>query len=207
MSEDSRYLFVHQLLTDIVGGMRTGPGAEQRADDLDDVLQFMRVLWALVHALQRSSKRMFLAVGVTGPQRLVIRAVGLFPGVSPGELACLLHVHPSTLTGVLRRLVDQRLLERTPHGEDRRAAVLRLTTAGVRVNARRRGTVEQAVRDVLGTLSAGDRKVTAGALAAITAMLEPAVTNVSRPGARTTKRTVRARGGAGAARSRSRTRS
>jgi DNA-binding MarR family transcriptional regulator len=40
-------------------------------------------------------------VGVTGPQRLVLRVVGLFPGMSAGELATVLRVHPSTLTGVL----------------------------------------------------------------------------------------------------------
>ena len=49
-------------------------------------------------------KRMEQRSGVTGPQRLVLRVVGLFPGISAGALARLLHVHPSTLTGVLHRL-------------------------------------------------------------------------------------------------------
>lgn len=64
---------------------------------LPDVLQFMQLLWAVVHGLERTSKRMILDVGVTGPQRLVLRVVGLYPGVSAGELATILHVHPSTL--------------------------------------------------------------------------------------------------------------
>jgi DNA-binding MarR family transcriptional regulator len=135
-----------------------------RADELGDVLQFMRVLWAVVHALQSTSKRMEQLVGVTGPQRLVLRVVGLFPGISAGEVARLLHVHPSTLTGVLHRLGKQGLLAReTPEG-DRRRAVLRLTRAGARVNARRRGTVEAAIGKVLHTLSARERATTQRAL-------------------------------------------
>ena len=81
--------------------------------DLSDVLQFMQLLWAVVHGLERLSKRMIGDIGVTGPQRLVLRVIGLFPGISAGELAGVLHVHPSTLTGVLQRLVAQRLLARS----------------------------------------------------------------------------------------------
>jgi DNA-binding MarR family transcriptional regulator len=128
-----------------------------RVDDLGDVLQFMRVLWAVVHALQSTSKRMEQRAGVTGPQRLVLRVVGLFPGVSAGDLARLLHVHPSTLTGVLRRLGAQRLLTRQASQADRRRAVLRLTAAGRRINARRSGTVEAAVERLLRKLSARER--------------------------------------------------
>jgi DNA-binding MarR family transcriptional regulator len=74
-------------------------------------------------------------IGVTGPQRLVLRVVGLFPGMSAGDLATVLRVHPSTLTGVLQRLVDQRLPARANDPGDRRRAILRLTRRGVRANA------------------------------------------------------------------------
>ena len=36
------------------------------AETLPDVLQFMRLLWAVVHGLERTSKRMSGAMGVTG---------------------------------------------------------------------------------------------------------------------------------------------
>ena len=71
---------------------------------LGEQLEFMRLLWAIDHGLQTRSKRMAAALGVTGPQRLVIRIVGRFPGVSAGQLARILHLDPSTLTGILRRL-------------------------------------------------------------------------------------------------------
>ena len=139
---------------------------------LPDALQFMRLLWALVHGLDRTSKRMFGEIGVTGPQRLVLRVVGLFPGLSAGELATVLHMHPSTLTGILKRLVTQRLLMRSNAAHDQRRAVLHLSPVGARINSAHRGTVESAVNDALRGISAQDRAATKRVLERLTAHLE-----------------------------------
>jgi len=112
---------------------------------LDPALQFMRVLWALVHELQKTSKRMRRQLGVTGPQRLVLRVVGLSSGMSAGTLAKVLHVHPSTLTGVFRRLQSQGLLRRHGDPRDARRSVFQLSAKGARVNRALEGTVEAAV--------------------------------------------------------------
>jgi DNA-binding MarR family transcriptional regulator len=137
----------------------TGNGGNSDAD-LPDVLQFMQLLWAVVHGLEKASKRMAGDLGVTGPQRLALRVVGLFPGVSAGDLAATLRVHPSTLTGVLQRLTTQRLLRRVDDPLDRRRAILRLTARGARVNGASRGTVESAVAATLKGIGARDRKAT-----------------------------------------------
>src|SRR5690554_6313711 len=108
---------------------------------LPDVLQFMQLLWRVVHGAERASKRMAGELGLTGPQRLVLRVVGLCPGLSAGELAATLHVHPSTLTGVLHRLAAQGLVARAEDPLDRRRAVLRLTPRGRRANGSRGRTV------------------------------------------------------------------
>ena len=128
--------------------------------ELPDVLQFMQLLWAVVHGVERRSKRMSGEIGVTGPQRLVLRVAGLFPGLSAGDLATILHVHPSTLTGVLQRLVNQRLLVRLDDPRDRRRAVLKLTARGRRVNTTGHGTVESAVAEALEAVSPRDRAAT-----------------------------------------------
>jgi DNA-binding MarR family transcriptional regulator len=140
--------------------------------DLPDVLQFMQRLWAVVHGLEKTSKRMAGDIGVTGPQRLALRVVGLVPGVSAGDLAAILHLHPSTLTGVLRRLTTQRLLQRVDDPQDRRRAVLRLTANGARVNAATRGTVESAVAATLKGVSARDRAATRRVLERLALHLE-----------------------------------
>jgi DNA-binding MarR family transcriptional regulator len=150
----------------------------QAADpaELPEVLQFMRLLWGLVHSLDRASKHMSHQFGVTGPQRLALRVVGLFPGISAGQLANILHVHPSTLTGVLQRLADQDLIERTSADADRRRAKLRLTTRGARINRVASGTVEAAVTTTLRDSSARDRAATQRLVAALAAQLERQLT-------------------------------
>ena len=139
---------------------------------LPDTLQFMQLLWAVVHALQKTSKRMARARGVTGPQRLVVRVIGLFPGLSPGQLAAILHVHPSTLTGILLRLTTQGLIVRADYPHDRRRAVLQLTRRGARTNADSRGTVEAAVAAALEGVSHRDRWTTRRVLERLADYLE-----------------------------------
>jgi MarR family transcriptional regulator, organic hydroperoxide resistance regulator len=122
---------------------------------LGPVLDFMRALWALDHALQSASKRMETALGVTAPQRLVVRIVGRFPGISAGEVSQILHLHPSTLTGVLKRLERRGLVIRRPDPTDARRALLTLTTDGRALDGLRTGTVEAGVRRTLRRLPAG----------------------------------------------------
>jgi DNA-binding MarR family transcriptional regulator len=135
----------------------------------------MRLLWALDHDLQRTSKRMLRAFGVTGPQRLALRLIGQFAGISPGELAELLHVHPSTLTGVLARLLDQGLIIRDTSPQDARRSVLRLSRSGLRLDAVREGTVEAAVTRVLSRTPAADRQCVTRTLRQLSAALASAV--------------------------------
>lgn len=116
---------------------------------LGEVLEFMRLIWAVDHALQKTSKRMRSSIGVTGAQRLVVRIVGRFPGIPAGQVAELLHVHPSTLTGILKRLEHQGLIRRRPDPKDRRRALLGITKKGRRIDAAGAGTVEEAVERVI----------------------------------------------------------
>ena len=140
---------------------------------LTDTLQFMQLLWSLSHALDRTSKQMAWTIGVTGPQRLALRMIGLMPGSTAGDLAAILHVHKSTLTGVLQRLEARRLLVRTRDTSDRRRAALHLTPRGVRINATRTGTVEAAVTRALEEVTHRDRIVCRRVIERIVSHLAP----------------------------------
>jgi DNA-binding MarR family transcriptional regulator len=158
--------------------------ADEPLDPLPVALQFMQALWSVVHGLDRASKRMAATLGVTGPQRLALRVVGLYPGLSAGDVARILHVHPSTLTGILDRLVAQGLVRRAVDPVDRRRAVLHLTPRGLAVNRERHGTVEAAVSSALRTLSARDRSIAARVLRRLAGRLAAgATTTGARPGA------------------------
>ena len=119
---------------------------------LDSTLDFMRVLWALEHALRTTSKRMKTRLGVTGQQRLVLRIVERFPLISAGDLARVTWLHPSSLTGLLRRLERRGLLERVTDTRDRRRVQLRIRPSARRLTASDVRTVEAAVAKMLTSL-------------------------------------------------------
>jgi DNA-binding MarR family transcriptional regulator len=131
---------------------------DARLQPAGETLRFMQRMWELVHALDVASKRMAQSIGVTGPQRLVIRLVGQKPNQTASEIAATLGKHPSTLTGVLARLEERGLLLRTADAEDRRRARFRLTAAGKNIDRERRGTVEASVRRALGRARAVERR-------------------------------------------------
>jgi DNA-binding MarR family transcriptional regulator len=141
-------------------------------DRLGEVLDFMRLLWAVDHALQRSSKRMEKTLGVTGRQRLVIRIVGKFPGIAAGHLARILHLHPSSLTGILERLEKKGLIRRRSDPRDGRRSLLGLTRRGRSFDVEAGGTIEAAIQRVLARTPRDKLESTQGVLERIAASLE-----------------------------------
>jgi DNA-binding MarR family transcriptional regulator len=140
---------------------------EAKPKSLGDVLTFLQLLWAVTHGVASLSKRMRATVGVTGPQRLVIRLIGHYGRATPGDLADVLHVHPSSLTGVLRRLERGQLIRRVADPEDGRRAILTLTHRGQVLNDQALGTVESSVRRTLRRVSDGDAAVARKVLATL----------------------------------------
>ena len=139
-------------------------------------LSFMSALWALDHALHRTSKRMAATIGVTGPQRLVVRVIGRNPSITAGMLARTLHLHPSTVTGVLARLEANGMVQRRADEEDRRRTRLVLTAKGRRVYQSSAGTVEDAIESVVGRVKAREADAVVRTLEAITEALEKTCT-------------------------------
>lgn len=112
-------------------------------------LEFLQDLWALDHGMQSLSRQMLARHGVSGPQRLLIRAIGLRQGCTPGQAARMLHLHPATATRLAGRLVRTGYLERCDDPLDGRRVQLVLTPRGRRIDALVPGTLEAAVGDVL----------------------------------------------------------
>jgi MarR family transcriptional regulator, organic hydroperoxide resistance regulator len=149
-----------------------GAGGPAPLPPLGGPLEFMRLLWAIDHGLQRHSKRMEATLGMTGPQRLAVRMVGRFPGISAGRLARLLHLHPSTLTGILRRLERRGLLRRRRDPRDGRRAVLGLSASGRLLDVETAGTIESEVKGLLARLPRQEVQTTGRVLAALAGHLD-----------------------------------
>jgi DNA-binding MarR family transcriptional regulator len=129
-------------------------GSTEQSDfaPLGEVFEFMRLIWTVHHSLQRTSKHMEALLGITGPQRLVLRIVGRFPGIPAGQLAEILRLHPSTMTGILKRLQRRGFLHRRKDPKDARRALLGLTPKGRQLDVETRGTVEDAVKQTLASV-------------------------------------------------------
>ena len=122
------------------------------AERLPNALAFLRLLWAIDHSLRSVSRQMHGKLGMTGPQRLVLRIVGKFPDLMPSELAELLHLHRGTLTGLVDRLCAQQLLSRRANEKDGRSFLIRLTARGRLLDREVPGTVEASIQRALAAL-------------------------------------------------------
>ena len=139
---------------------------------LGPALDFLQRLWRLNHALERLSGRMEKKFGVTAQQRLLIRCVGAYPGMTAGQLASVLNVDPGTVSAALRRLEQKQLVERRRDPVDSRRVALGLTPLGRALDTPAVGTVEAAVAELLATTPASDLQVLTAALERLTALVD-----------------------------------
>lgn len=144
----------------------------------------MQLLWAVAHGLESASQRMRTSVGVTSPQRLVLRLIAHFGQATPADLAAVLHVDRSSLSGVLARLESAGLVSRARDPKDGRRAILTLSPRGQALNDWRVGTVEESVRRALHRLAPSKIAVAREVLGALAEELERAVSTESEQSAR-----------------------
>jgi MarR family transcriptional regulator, organic hydroperoxide resistance regulator len=119
---------------------------------LPESLRLLPLLWSLNAALQRTSLEMDARLGVTGPQRFLLRFVGLEPGITRARLASVILLDASELQSALEHLVARNLLT-----EKGGLSGYYLTAKGGGVNAVMTGTVEQAVSKALDEASPHER--------------------------------------------------
>ncbi len=124
----------------------TEPGASQDAMDL------LRLLWQVDHALGTLSRQMLASLGVTSPQRVALRVLLSGPATAASDLADLLRVDRSSVTGILQRLEEASLIERGPDDSDGRKQRIAVTAKGRRLDGLRHGTVEAAMARTLATM-------------------------------------------------------
>jgi DNA-binding MarR family transcriptional regulator len=101
-------------------------------------------------ALVGVAARSLAGVDVTLAQYRALVVVAGRPGLTVGDLAEALDVHPTTATRMCDRLVARRWLRRRTDDDDRRVTVLHLTASGRRlvhdVSDRRRRQIAEVVR-------------------------------------------------------------
>jgi len=147
---------------------------EAEEDTIGPALNFMGTLWALKHALEVTSKRMESELGITAAQRMTVRIVGRYPGISASRVAKLLRVHRATVTVTVNRLERRQIIRRGSDPLDQRRVRLTLTKEGQALDVPATGTVESAVTHLIAHASPSDLAVTQRSLLALIAALEAA---------------------------------
>jgi DNA-binding MarR family transcriptional regulator len=108
---------------------------------------------------------------VSDPQRLLVRVVGRLGPISPARLARVLHIHPSSVTRLIRRLETRGVIRRTLDPAHRGRLLLELGPGGGRVERLRGGTVESAVRAALNAARSQDIAAARRVIALVTGRL------------------------------------
>lgn len=143
-----------------------------RADKQSPTSELLRILGAIEHGLQSASKLMARDAGVTAPQRAVLRVIARQPGASASEVAAVVNLHASTVTGILRRLIERGLVLRKKSEDDARKLVLQVTEAGKKAGEARGGGPDAAIRRALAGFSQAEIDSAMRVLGAVSEQLQ-----------------------------------
>src|SRR4051812_16850364 len=93
----------------------------------------MNGLRRVQHALRTASHRAESKLGVSGAQLFVLQQLADRPNASLAELAGMTMTDPSSVSAVVRRLIDDGRVTRKVAADDARRAELRLTKKGAAI--------------------------------------------------------------------------
>lgn len=114
-----------------------------------DAAAVVQTLRRLFKAIRIYSKGIQTATGLSGPQVWALAILFDEPGISLGTLSERMFAHPSTLSGVVERLVQRGAVRRDPDPQDRRGVCLSLTPEGRRLLRRSPPPVQHGMRRAL----------------------------------------------------------
>lgn len=103
------------------------PPRSERQEILSESVEMLHQIFQAVDLFSRQTLRDF---GVSGPQIWALRTIDDGEVVSMGDLAQRMHLHMSTISGIIDRLELARLVTRERSATDARVMELRLTARG-----------------------------------------------------------------------------
>ena len=92
--------------------------------------QVLVTLRQIIRAIDLRSKKLERESGLTGPQLLIMQAIGAAQTISPGTLAKSVSLSQATVTTILDRLEKRYLVLRMRSSDDKRKVAVSLTQEG-----------------------------------------------------------------------------
>jgi DNA-binding MarR family transcriptional regulator len=123
-----------------------------------DILRSMDAIRAVVRALRINTRAIELEIGISLAQLFVLQQVAHRPATSLNDLAERTATHQSSVSVVVRRLVDRGLVTRRADTADKRRIQIELTPAGEKLLVGAPQTIQVRLMTALEQLPAADRK-------------------------------------------------
>jgi DNA-binding MarR family transcriptional regulator len=121
----------------------------------------------IVQALRMSARGAEQRVGLSGAQLFALQQLATIPGASVNDLAARTFTHQSSVSVVVRRLVERRLVAKIAARDDRRRVRLALTDAGRAALRRSPEPIQHRLIAGIATLTNPQRRTLAEALAQV----------------------------------------
>ena len=131
-----------------------------------DTLRSMDAVRAVVRALRINTRAIELEIGISLAQLFVLQQLAQRPAASLNDLAERTATHQSSVSVVVRRLVDRGLVARRADTLDKRRVQIELTPAGEKLLVGAPETIQVRLMTALLQLPADDRRQLARLLSA-----------------------------------------
>ena len=145
----------------------TIPSAPPKMNDTSaahSIGRSMNAVRSIVRALRINTRAVELRMGISLAQLFVLQQLSERPAQSLNELAERTATHQSSVSVVVRRLVERGLASRTPSSTDKRRIEIDVTQAGRDLLAGAPVTVSMQLMDALERMSREDRDTLADLL-------------------------------------------
>src|SRR5690242_19175379 len=123
-----------------------------------DVSRSMDAIRAVVRALRINTRAIELEIGISLAQLFVLQQVAQRPATSLNDLAARTATHQSSVSVVVRRLVERGLVTRRADTADKRRVQIEVTPAGERVLVGAPETIQVRLVNALEQLTPADRR-------------------------------------------------
>ncbi|HEY2734756.1 MAG TPA: MarR family transcriptional regulator [Polyangiales bacterium] len=129
-----------------------------------EVIRVLDDLRRIVRALRSASRAAEVELGVSGAQLFVLKTLAASPRIALSELAARTRTDQSTVSGVVKRLVEAGFVERETASDDRRRVELTPTKRGRALLRRAPNAAQENLIGGLERLPKSERAALASAL-------------------------------------------
>jgi DNA-binding MarR family transcriptional regulator len=134
--------------------------------------QVIVALRRITRAIDLHSRLLLQKNGLTIPQLAALQAIQGLQPITVGALAREIHLGPATVTGILGRLENRGLVNRTRGDLDRRSVVVQLTDEGAKLVAEAPSLLQDQFRRELAKLQEWEQTMILATLQRIASMMD-----------------------------------